>query len=84
MKADERQVAGSHYKELGVEPWQVVDSWSRDQRIGFYRGNAVKYVLRMGAKDEAADEVAKAIHYLEKLMEVLREDQCPDPYSDRI
>jgi hypothetical protein len=27
----------------------------------------------MGAKDEAAQEIGKGVHYLEKLLEVLRE-----------
>jgi hypothetical protein len=77
MSADDRQVAGTHYRELGVSPWHVVDSWPREQRIGFYRGNALKYVLRMGTKDESPQEISKAIHYLEKLLETLREDPAP-------
>ena len=73
MKANDRQVGGDHYKNMGVEPWSVVDSWPREQRIGFYRGNALKYIMRLGNKDEAATEVAKAQHYIQKLVEVLNE-----------
>ena len=51
----------------------MVDSWPREQRIGFYRGNALKYIMRIGSKDEAATEVAKAQHYIQKLVEVLNE-----------
>jgi len=74
MTARDKQVGGSHYKLMGVEPWDVVDTWPVEQRIGYYRGGALKYVMRMGNKDEAATEIGKGKHYLEKLMEVLNED----------
>lgn len=72
-KANDKQVAGTHYKDMGVQVWDVVDSWPLEQRIGYYRGNALKYVMRCGNKDEATQELKKAIHYLEKLVELLEE-----------
>ena len=69
--AKEKQVGGSHYKDMNVQPWDVVDTWSREQQIGYYRGGALKYIMRMGSKDQSATEVAKGKHYLEKLLEVL-------------
>jgi hypothetical protein len=71
MSARDKQVGGTHYKAMGVEPWDVVDTWPEDQRIGYYRGGALKYIMRMGAKDESPQEISKGIHYLEKLLEVL-------------
>ncbi len=72
--ANARQVGGDYYKRMGVQPWDVVDTWPLEQRIGYYRGNALKYLLRMGSKDDAPQEIGKGIHYLEKLLEVLKED----------
>jgi transposase-like protein len=72
-KARTRQVGGDHYKNMGVEPWDVVDTWPREQRIGYYRGGALKYIMRMGSKDMEATEVAKGQHYIQKLLEVLGE-----------
>lgn len=69
--ASQHQVGGTHYKDLGVEPWDVVDSWPLQQKVGFYRGNALKYLMRIGAKDAAIQEVKKAQHYLQKLIETL-------------
>ena len=80
MSARDKQVGGAHYKIMGVEPWDVVDTWPIEQRIGYYRGGALKYVMRMGNKDEASTEIGKGKHYLEKLLEVLNEnnrDQRP-------
>lgn len=72
QQASARQVAGTHYKAMGVEPWDVVDTWPLEQRIGAYRHGALKYLMRMGSKDESAQEIAKGIHYMEKLLEVLK------------
>lgn len=72
-RANKRQVGGDHYKNMGVEPWDVVDTWPIDQRIGAYRHGALKYLMRMGSKDENVQEIQKGIHYLEKLVEVLKE-----------
>lgn len=71
--ANAKQVGGIHYKAMGVEVWNVVDTWPIEQRIGYYRGNALKYIMRMGSKDESAQEIGKGIHYLEKLLEVIKE-----------
>jgi hypothetical protein len=73
LKANEKQVGGMHYKAMGVEPWDVVDTWPLEQRIGYYRGNALKYIMRMGSKDQSNQEIEKGLHYLEKLVEVLKE-----------
>lgn len=76
--ANDRQVGGDHYKNMGVQPWNVVDTWPIEQRIGYYRGGALKYVMRLGTKDESPVEAGKGLHYLEKLIEVLREQQSHD------
>lgn len=69
--ADDRQVGGDHYKAMPVEPWRVIDTWPVDQRVGFYRGNALKYLLRAGHKGQAITDLEKARHYIDKLLEVL-------------
>ena len=71
--ARDTQVGGDHYKKAGVQPWDVVDTWPIEQQIGFHRGNALKYVMRMGTKDENLREIRKAAHYLQKLVEVLEQ-----------
>lgn len=74
-RANDRQVGGDHYKNMGVEPWDVVDTWPREQRIGYYRGGALKYIMRMGSKDIDAQEIGKGQHYMQKLLEVLNEQE---------
>ena len=71
LDANDRQEGGDHYKKMDVEPWDVVDTWPIEQKIGYYRGGALKYVMRMGTKDESIQELKKAGHYIQKLIEVL-------------
>ena len=73
IRANDKQIGGDHYKIMGVEPWDVVDTWPIEQRIGYYRGGALKYIMRLGNKDEMEQEAGKGLHYLEKLLEVLKE-----------
>lgn len=69
MKADARQVGGSHYKELGVEPWAVMQTvLTPEEFVGFLKGNIIKYAMRQGKKD--SDDANKCKHYIQKLNEV--------------
>jgi hypothetical protein len=70
-KARDTQIGGDHYKNMGIEPWDVVDTWPHEQRVGYYRGGALKYLMRMGSKDESPMEIAKGKHYMQKLLEVV-------------
>jgi hypothetical protein len=67
------QAGGSHYKDMGVQPWDVIDCWPIEQQIGYHRGNVLKYNMRMGSKDARVKEAEKGLHYQQKLIEVLRE-----------
>ncbi len=69
--ARSEQVGGEHYKAMPVQPWDVIDSWPLDQQVGFHRGNALKYIMRAGSKDDPLQEIRKAAHYLCKLEEIL-------------
>ena len=73
LTANAKQVGGVHYKKMKIQTWDVVDTWPIEQQIGYYRGNALKYIMRCGSKDEEQQEIGKGIHYLEKLLEVLKE-----------
>ena len=71
MRANDMQVGGQHYKNMRIQPWDVIDSLDHAQAIGFYRGNALKYIMRAGEKGPAREDYEKARHYLDKLLEIL-------------
>lgn len=68
--ADDIQVGGSHYKDMGVQPWHVMEAvLTREEFIGFLKGNLIKYAMRQGKKD--SPDAGKWHHYRQKLDEVL-------------
>ena len=49
---------------------KVLENWlPKEQYKGFLRGNALKYLCRVGKKDNDVQELKKAKWYLEKLIE---------------
>lgn len=63
--ANDRQVAGDHYKSKAIQPWDYIAS----NNIGYLEGNVIKYVSRWRDKGGVAD-LEKARHYLDKLIEL--------------
>jgi hypothetical protein len=59
------QVAGSHYKDLAIQPVEYIHA----NGIGYFEGNVIKYVSRWRAKNGIKD-LEKAKHYLELLIEL--------------
>jgi hypothetical protein len=68
-KADDTQVGGSHYKDMAVQPWTVMEAvLTHEEFIGFLKGNIIKYSMRQGRKGD--DDGNKALHYIQKLNEM--------------
>jgi len=68
-KADDMQVGGSHYKEMPVQPWTVMQAvLTPEEWRGYLKGNIIKYSMRAGRK-EGSDDAGKALHYKQKLDE---------------
>lgn len=69
LGADSEQIGGDHYMNMGVQPWTAMESWmTREQFAGFLRGNAIKYLARCDTKG-GVEDLRKAKHYLDKLLE---------------
>lgn len=63
------QIGGDHYKSQEIQPWHAMEAWmSPDQFKGFLRGNVIKYIARCDKKG-GAEDLKKARHYLNKLIE---------------
>jgi len=68
--ADLTQVGGTHYKDMGMQPWEVMENVLTSEEFeGFLKGNIIKYSMRQGKK-AGSDDAAKANHYMLKLKEV--------------
>jgi len=64
MSALDKQVSGSHYRYMVIQPIEFILRNS----LGFCEGNVIKYVCRHREKG-GADDLRKAIHYIELLLE---------------
>ena len=68
-QANEKQVAGSHYR-THIQHWDYVVANDLD----YFQGQITKYVTRWKRKNGLTD-LLKAQHFLEKYLEVVREAQ---------
>jgi hypothetical protein len=69
-RADDIQVSGTHYKDMGIEPWAVMQAVLTPEEFrGYLKGNVIKYAMRQGKKQDS-DDSNKAKHYAMKLDEV--------------
>ena len=77
MNANSHQVGGTHYRLKSIQPWDAMAAWmTPDQFKGFLRGNAIKYLARADDKG-GLEDLKKARHYLDKLIEHLSNDAPP-------
>ena len=65
MNSLNKQVDGSHYKDMPIQPVEYIHA----NAMGYLAGNVVKYISRHKAKGGAAD-VRKAIHYCELILQL--------------
>lgn len=69
MEREQRQVGGTHYEEMAIQPNEFIVA----NNLGWYEGNVIKYVCRHRKKNGVAD-LKKAAHYLELLIEAGESD----------
>lgn len=73
MKADNKQVAGSHYKtakENGVQHW----TYCGVVNVPYYESASTKYLTRWYKKN-GLEDLKKSLHYMEKRVEMFRNHQ---------
>ena len=75
----DKQEGGNHYEGLSPQPIEVSEAWfPREQLIGAYRANVLKYLARWGSKDSEGnplEDAKKAMQYLGWLVAVLEKDE---------
>ena len=64
MAVYHKQIGGSHYKNMEIQPADFINK----NKLLFAEGNAIKYICRHKSKGKLQD-VVKEIHYLEMIIE---------------
>lgn len=73
MDANERQVAGDHYRRQRIQHWDYVAANGLD----YFQGQITKYVSRWRDKGGVQD-LEKAMHFLQKYIELVRTEVDPN------
>ena len=64
MSSYKKQIGGSHYKNMKIQP----SKFRNDNNLLFAEGNAIKYICRHAHKG-GKEDLKKAIHYIEMIIE---------------
>ncbi len=64
MSAYDKQIGGSHYKDMTIQPSEFINK----NNLPFAEGNAIKYICRHKHKGERQD-LEKAKHYIDMIIE---------------
>jgi hypothetical protein len=64
MSAYKKQIGGSHYRNMKIQPSKFIN----DNKLLFAEGNAIKYICRHAHKG-GREDLKKAIHYIEMIIE---------------
>lgn len=75
-KANDKQIAGNHYRNENAkfQHWDLMAV----NNVGYFEGQVTKYISRWKNKNGAQD-LEKATHYLQKMIEVVSEGILPIP-----
>jgi hypothetical protein len=65
MSALDKQIGGSHYKDMAIQPIEYIHK----NGLGFCEGNIVKYITRWKTKN-GIEDLKKVIHYAELLIQM--------------
>ena len=80
---DARQVGGTHYKDMAIEPWEVCQAARGAEAFREYLlQTAIAYLMRAGKKGEERLDVKKAHHCLEKAISTYEVDACDERIDD--
>ena len=72
----DKQIDGTHYKDLGIEPWEIAERSDLD----YFEMNPIKYIMRWRKKDGLID-LDKAIHYIEQIKSLALKGRYGEKYT---
>lgn len=70
-------VGPDHYKDKPMQPWDYITS----NNLGYLEGNVIKYISRWRQKN-GVEDLRKAKHYIEKLIEIETGQPAPERVDD--
>ena len=66
VNALKEQVGGDHYSKLAIQPVEYINA----NKLTYLQGNVVKYISRYNHKGKPLEDLQKARHYIDMLIEL--------------
>ncbi|WP_456325892.1 DUF3310 domain-containing protein [Desulfonauticus submarinus] len=79
MKSLQTQVGGNHYRDFEIQPIEFIFK----NNLGFIEGCIIKYLCRYKKKN-GIEDLKKARHYLDILIEYLEGKESENVFESRI
>ena len=74
MSAFDKEEGGNHYKQLEPQPFKVLHAWGCTHA----EGEAIYHILRWRRKGVGLEDLRKAVHWLQLLIEAEEEKQAKE------
>jgi hypothetical protein len=72
-----KQIDGDHYVKMGIQPWEIIEK----NKLDYWEGNALKYVMRWRSKDGIID-LDKAIHEIEHIKALAKKGHYGEQFKE--
>ena len=79
MESLKIQVGGDHYKDFEIQPIEFILA----NNLGFIEGCVIKYLCRYRKKN-GIEDLKKARHYLDILIEYLEDKESENIFESRV
>ena len=66
VNALKEQVGGNHYSKMAIQPVEYINA----NKLTYLQGNVVKYISRYNHKGKPLEDLQKARHYIDMLIEL--------------
>jgi hypothetical protein len=66
VNALKEQVGGNHYSKLAIQPVTYINA----NGLSYLQGNVIKYITRFKSKGTPLQDLEKAKHYIDMLIEL--------------
>ena len=74
----------THYIQSAKQPVEIMQLFfTKEQFLGFLKGNYIKYIMRAGYKDDANKDKAKAMQYA-YWYTLAKDNKMIDPIKDSV
>lgn len=61
MSAGRTQEGGTHYVDMPIQPWDVIDTWPLEHAHWVLPGLAIKYLMRNGPQERKRRRSPRAV-----------------------